>query len=132
MSLDVCTKYKVTVTEGIGSPIAPAELTWTLLMNTIRKIPQDITTMQAGKWQTQVGATVHGKTIGIWGFGKIGQKIAEYARVFGATIMVWGSETSRQKAKELGYTTATSKEDFFKTADVVTLHLRLNEATLVL
>lgn len=99
MSLDVCTKYKVAVTEGIGSPIAPAELTWALLMNTIRKIPQDITAMQAGKWQTQVGATVHGKTIGIWGFGKIGQKIAEYARVFGATVMVWGSETSRQKLK---------------------------------
>jgi D-3-phosphoglycerate dehydrogenase / 2-oxoglutarate reductase len=129
ISLNVCAKYNVAVVEGVGSPIAPAELTWALLMNTIRKIPQDIASMKMGQWQTQLGTTVYGKTIGIWGFGKIGQKIAQYAQVFGATVMVWGSQESRLKAESLGYTSAKSKEEFFKTADVVTLHLRLNEAT---
>jgi len=124
-----CTKYKVAVAEGIGSPIAPAELTWALLMNTVRQIPQAIEEMKKGNWQTNIGSTIHGKTIGIWGYGKIGQKIAQYAKVFGAKVLVWGSETSREKAESDGFEQAISKEVFFKTADIITLHLRLNEKT---
>lgn len=124
-----CTKYKVAVAEGIGSPIAPAELTWALLMNTVRQIPQAIEEMKNGNWQTNIGSTIHGKTIGIWGYGKIGQKIAQYAKVFGAKVLVWGSETSRKKAESDGFEQAISKEVFFKTADIITLHLRLNEKT---
>lgn len=129
LNLDDCTKYKVAVAEGIGSPIATAELTWALLMNTVRQIPQAIEGMKNGQWQTNIGATVHGKTIGIWGYGKIGQRIANYAKAFGANVVVWGSETSRAKAVEDGYEKANSKGDFFRNADIITLHLRLNQET---
>ena len=129
LDLDACTKYNVAVAEGTGSPIAPAELTWAILMNTVRQIPQAIEGMKNGHWQTNIGSTIYGKTIGIWGYGKIGQKIAQYAKVFGAKVMVWGSEASRLKAVEDGFKKADSKEVFFKTADIITLHLRLNEKT---
>ncbi|PUB34349.1 D-3-phosphoglycerate dehydrogenase [Elizabethkingia sp. YR214] len=129
LDLDACTRNNVLVSEGIGSPVAPAELTWSLLMNTVRKVPQAIEGMKNGHWQVNIGNTINGKTIGIWGYGKIGQKIAQYAKVFGAKVLVWGSENSRTKALEDGFGTANSKEDFFKTADIISLHLRLNENT---
>ena len=129
LDLEACTKHHVLVAEGVGSPIAPAELTWALLMNTVRQIPQAIEGMKNGKWQTNIGSTVHGKTIGIWGYGKIGQRIAQYAKVFGAQVVVWGSETSRQKAIYDGFESAVTKEDFFRSVDILTLHLRLTEST---
>ncbi|WP_281226598.1 D-2-hydroxyacid dehydrogenase family protein [Flavobacterium aquiphilum] len=129
LNLKECTSHKIAVAEGIGSPIAPAELTWALLMNTMRQIPQAIEAMKMGKWQTNIGSTIHGKTIGIWGYGKIGQKIAQYAKVFDAKVLVWGSKNSRNKAIEDGFNSANSKKEFFETADIITLHLRLNEAT---
>lgn len=129
LNLSDCTKYGVAVAEGVGSPIAPAELTWALLMNTVRQIPQAIEGMKNGQWQINIGSTVHGKTIGIWGYGKIGQKIAQYANVFGANVLVWGSETSREKSVADGFHKANSKEEFFSTSDIVTLHLRLHEQT---
>ena len=129
LDLNACTKHHIAVAEGIGSPIAPAELTWALLMNTVRKIPQAIEGMENGKWQINIGSTIHGKTLGIWGYGKIGQKIAQYAKVFGANVLIWGSESSRQKALEDGFLKAETKEDFFRNSDIITLHLRLNENT---
>ncbi|WP_312312482.1 D-2-hydroxyacid dehydrogenase family protein [Empedobacter brevis] len=129
LDLAACTKYGVAVAEGVGSPIAPAELTWALIMNATRKIPQAIEAMKKGEWQTNIGSAIHGKTIGIWGYGKIGQKIAQYAKVFGAEVLVWGSENSRQKAKEDGYQAANSREEFFSISDVISLHIRLNEQT---
>jgi len=129
LNLADCTKYKVAVAEGVGSPIAPAELTWALLMNTVRQIPQAIEGMKNGKWQINIGSTVNGKTIGIWGYGKIGQKIAAYAKVFGAKVLVWGSEASREKAVADGFEKAESREAFFKTSDIISLHLRLTNET---
>jgi D-3-phosphoglycerate dehydrogenase len=129
LDLSACTKYHVAVAEGVGSPIAPAELAWTLLMNTIRQVPQAIEGMKNGKWQINIGTCINGKTIGIWGYGKIGQKMAQYAKAFGAKVLVWGSESSRKKALEDGFDQADSKEMFFKTADIITLHLRLTETT---
>ncbi len=129
LDLAACTKYGVAVAEGIGSPIAPAELTWALIMNATRKIPQAIEAMKKGEWQTNIGSAIHGKTIGIWGYGKIGHKIAQYAKVFGAEVLVWGSENSRQKAIEDGYQAANSREEFFSISDVISLHIRLNEQT---
>lgn len=129
LNLADCTKHNVLVAEGIGSPIAPAELAWALLMNTVRQIPQAIQGMKNGQWQVTIGSTIHGKTIGIWGYGKIGQKMAQYARVFGAKVLVWGSEVSRKKAIDDGFEQANSKEEFFKNADIITLHLRLNANT---
>ncbi|WP_316802102.1 D-2-hydroxyacid dehydrogenase family protein [Pedobacter nototheniae] len=129
LDLEACSKYKVAVAEGIGSPVAPAELTWALIMNGLRQIPNAIEGMKNGQWQTNMGKTVYGKTIGIWGYGKIGKMIAAYAKAFGAKVLVWGSEKSRANAIDDGYSAAESKADFFKHADVVSLHLRLNEAT---
>jgi D-3-phosphoglycerate dehydrogenase len=129
LDLAACTRHGVAVAEGVGLPIAPAELTWALLMNVLRQIPQAIAGMQKGEWQTNLGTTVYGKTIGIWGYGKIGKRIAGYARAFGAEVLVWGSETSRQQAIADGHRSADSKTSFFKQADVVSLHLRLTEST---
>ena len=129
LNLADCTKHGVAVAEGIGSPIAPAELAWALIMNTVRKIPQAIEGMKNGQWQINIGDCIHGKTLGIWGYGKIGKKIAQYASVFGATVLVWGSEQSRKQAVQDGFNQAGSKADFFKNADIITLHLRLNENT---
>ncbi|MCZ4242885.1 D-2-hydroxyacid dehydrogenase family protein [Pedobacter punctiformis] len=129
LDLEACSKYKVVVAEGVGSPIAPAELTWILIMNGLRQIPNAIEGMKNGHWQTNIGTTVYGKTIGIWGYGKIGKMIAGYAKAFGAKVLIWGSEKSRANAIEDGLEAAESKTAFFKTADVISLHLRLNEAT---
>ncbi len=129
LNLEDCNKHNIAVAEGIGSPIAPAEMAWALLMNTIRQIPQAIEGMKKGQWQTNIGTTVHGKTIGIWGYGKIGQRMAQYAKVFGAKVVVWGSDVSRAKAVLDGFEQANSKEAFFKNADIITLHLRLTEKT---
>lgn len=130
LNLAHCTKYNVAVAEGVGSPIAPAELTWALLLNVARQIPQAIEGMKRGKWQINIGTSIHGKTIGIWGYGKIGQKIAQYAKVFGANVLVWGSEVSRNKAVEDGFQKANNREYFFQYSDIITLHLRLNQQTL--
>jgi D-3-phosphoglycerate dehydrogenase len=129
LDLAACTKYKVAVAEGVGSPIAPAELTWALIMNTVRQMPNAIEGMKNGQWQINIGSSIHGKTIGIWGYGKIGKRIAEYARVFGAKVLVWGSESSREKAVNDGFEMADTKEAFFSTADIISLHLRLSENT---
>ncbi|PWB19893.1 D-2-hydroxyacid dehydrogenase family protein [Flavobacterium sp. HTF] len=129
LDINACTKHNVAVAEGIGSPVAPSELAWTLILNTVRQIPQAIQGMQDGKWQINVGSTIRGKKIGIWGYGKIGQQIAKYANVFGANVLVWGSESSRNQAVLDGFEKAASKEEFFSTSDIITLHLRLNEQT---
>lgn len=129
LDLAACTKHNVAVAEGIGSPVAPAELTWILLMNTLRQIPAAIEGMKKGQWQINIGSTVQGKTIGIWGYGKIGKMIAGYAKAFGAKVLVWGSDASRENAVNDGFEKATTKDDFFQNADVISLHLRLNDST---
>lgn len=129
LDLNACSKYKIAVSEGIGSPIAPAELTWALIMNTIRQIPNAIEGMKQGKWQTNIGSTIYGKTIGIWGYGKIGKLVAKYAKAFGAKVLIWGSKISRENAIKDGCKAAATKDYFFKNADVISLHLRLNEKT---
>lgn len=132
LDLEACNNYNVAVAEGVGSPVAPAELTWLLLMNTLRQLPNAIAAMKAGNWQTNMGTSVYGKTIGIWGYGKIGKLVANYAKAFGAMVLVWGSEQSRANAIADGFEAAPSKAVFFSEADVVTLHLRLNEQTMAI
>ena len=95
----------------------------------MRQIQQAITDMKQGKWQTNIGQSVAGKTIGIWGYGKIGKRMARFADAFDAKVIVWGSEISRRAAEQDGYQSAESKTAFFSNADVITLHLRLVPAT---
>ncbi|NOH52075.1 D-2-hydroxyacid dehydrogenase family protein [Vibrio coralliilyticus] len=133
LNLTDCDQHQVAVAEGIGSPIAPSELCWSLIMAASRHIPAYLERFKQGHWQQSgqptLGRTLNGQTLGIWGFGKIGQRIAKYAEVFGMHVMVWGSESSRQNAIEMGYQAANSRETFFEQCDVISLHLRLNDAT---
>ena len=136
-----CTQLGIAVAEGVGSPVAPAELTWALIMASMRRLPQYIGNLKHGAWQQSglksagmppnfgIGSVLRGKTLGIWGYGKIGQLVAGYGRAFGMQVLVWGSEASRLKALADGHEAATSKDHFFDSCDVLSLHLRLTEAT---
>ena len=141
VDVETCTRLGIAVAEGAGSPVAPAELTWALIMAAMRRLPQYIGTLKHGAWQQSglkaasmpanfgIGMVLKGKVLGIWGFGKIGQLIAGYGKAFGMRVLVWGSEAGRERARTSGYEAADSQEAFFETADVLTLHLRLNDAT---
>ncbi|MDO8042986.1 D-2-hydroxyacid dehydrogenase family protein [Janthinobacterium sp. SUN137] len=137
IDVPAATELGIAIAEGVGSPTAPAELTWALIMAAQRKIVPYAQHLQEGLWQTSsleparntLGTVLKGRTLAIWGYGKIGQLIAGYGRAFGMTILVWGSEASRAAAVAAGDTAATSREAFFEQADVLTLHLRLSDAT---
>ena len=141
IDVEACTKLGIAVAEGVGSPVAPAELTWALIMAAMRRLPQYIGNLKHGAWQQSglkaasmpanfsLGMVLRGKTLGIWGYGKIGQLLAGYGRAFGMKVVVWGREPSRQKAVADGYEAAESREAFFAGCDVISVHLRLNDAT---
>ncbi len=131
------TELGIAIAEGVGSPTAPAELTWALIMAAQRKIVPYAEHLKEGLWQTSsiepalntLGTVLKGRTLAIWGYGKIGQLIAGYGRAFGMQILVWGSEASRAAAVAAGDTAAESREAFFAQADVLSLHLRLSDKT---
>lgn len=130
---ELCARFGVQVLEGVGSPVAPAELCWALIMSASRHIPAYSSNLLQHRWQDSnqlgLGRSLNGLTLGIWGYGKIGQRIARYANAFEMQVLVWGSEASRQRASEDGFVAAESKAAFFSQADVLSLHLRLNEVT---
>lgn len=127
----------ITVIDGVGDPTAPAELTWSLIVAASRKIPQYAGLLQQGLWQTAsikpasntLGRALRGRTLGIWGYGRIGQQVARYARAFGMQVHVWGSAESRARAQSEGLIAAESKATFFAAVDVLSLHLRLTDMT---
>ena len=137
-----CTERGVAVAEGSGSPVAPAELTWALIMTAMRRLPHYIGNLKHGAWQQSglktgsmppnfgLGAVLKGRTLGIWGYGKIGQLVAGYGKAFGMKVVIWGRAPSRERAVLDGHDAATSKDDFFSQCDVLSLHLRLNDETL--
>ena len=141
IDIDACTEHGIAVAEGSGSPIAPAELTWALIMAAMRRLPQYIGNLKHGAWQQAglkaasmpanfgLGQVLRGKTLGIWGYGRIGQLVAGYGRAFGMRVLVWGSEASRSRAVADGYMAAHSQESFFSESDVLSLHLRLTQST---
>ncbi len=141
IDLEACTERGIAVAEGVGSPVAPAELTWALIMSAARRLPQYIGNLKHGAWQQSglkaasmpanfgLGTVLRGKALGVWGYGRIGQLVAGYGKAFGMQVMVWGSEASREKAVADGHAAAASREAFFGEADVLTLHLRLTEQT---
>lgn len=129
LDIEACANRGITILEGRGDPTATAELTWSLIMNGLRLLPQAIQGMRVGRWQTNIGRQVKGKTIGIWGYGRIGKKIATYAKTFEGEVVVWGSQESRNQAIRDGYISAVDKKHFFKICDVVSLNLRLKEST---
>ncbi|MFC3107672.1 D-2-hydroxyacid dehydrogenase family protein [Undibacterium arcticum] len=131
------TAQGVAIAEGVGDPTAPAELTWALIMAAQRKIAQYASNLKDGLWQSAtldpqhntLGTVLKGKTLGIWGYGKIGRLIAGYGKAFGMQILVWGRAPSRAAAAADGHLAAESKEAFFAQSDVITMHLRLNDVT---
>lgn len=141
IDVEACTARGISVLEGAGSPVAAAELTWALLMAAQRRIPQYVANLKHGIWQHSglkssgmppnfgLGQVLRGHSLGIWGYGKIGRLVAGYGRAFGMNVHIWGSESSRQAAAADGYEAADSREAFFEQCDVVSLHLRLNDAT---
>ena len=113
-----------------GTPCyAAAELTWALALATARQLPQQVAALKAGRWQIGVGSTLGGKTLGIYGYGRIGAAVAGYGRAFGMRVVIWSGPESRARAVADGYEVAASREDFFNSADVVSLHVRLYPAT---
>ncbi|MEY2621897.1 MAG: hypothetical protein RIT26_1717 [Pseudomonadota bacterium] len=137
IDLEACTERGVAVAEGVGSPVAAAELTWALIMAASRRLPQYVAALKHGAWQQSglrsasmppnfgIGHVLRGRMLGIWGYGKIGQMVAGYGRAFGMKVVVWGSEEARTRASSDGLLVAESRESFFETADVLSLHLRL-------
>ena len=141
IDVDACTENGIAVAEGNGSPLAPAELTWALIMTAMRRLPQYISNLKHGAWQQSglksaslplnfgLGSVLKGKTLGIWGYGRIGQLIARYGQAFGMLVVVWGREASCAKARSDGFVVAASREAFFAESDVISIHLRLTDET---
>jgi len=132
IDIDACTRRGVVVSSSQHADTpsyATAELTWGLILAAMRQIPQQMSALKAGKWQIGVGHSLRGKTLGIYGYGRIGSVVAGYGKVFGMNVLVWGREDARQRAQRDGYAVAPNKEDFFSACDVVSLHMRLVEAT---
>ncbi len=141
IDVQACTERGIAVAEGVGSPVAPAELTWALVMAAMRRLPQYISTLKHGGWQQSgmksapmppnfgLGVVLKGRTLGIWGYGRIGQLVAGYGKAFGMKVLVWGSQTARERAVTDGLQAATSREEIFSQSDVLSLHLRLSDDT---
>ena len=132
IDIDACTERGVIVSsdQHPGTPsYAAAELTWGLLLAAARQIPQQMRSLRAGTWQIGVGHTLRGKTLGIHGYGRIGQAVAGYGKAFGMHVLVWGREPSRLRAQADGYAIAPTQAAFYAAADVVSLHMRLVPAT---
>jgi len=141
IDVETCTRLGIAVAEGVGTPFAAAELTWALIMASMRRLPQYISNLKHGVWQQSglkaasmpanfgLGMILKGKTLGIWGYGRIGQIVAGYGQAFGMHVTVWGSESARKKARADGHVPAPSCETFFEGCDVLTLHLKLCEQT---
>ena len=132
IDVDACTEFGVIVssTQHAGTPsYAAAELTWALVLAAMRQLPQQIAALKAGKWQIGVGNDLRGKTLGIYGYGRIGSVVAGYGKAFGMNILVWAREGSLERARADGHTAARSKREFFSESDVLSLHMRLVAAT---
>lgn len=132
IDMDTCTKLGIIVSSSQhpGTPsYATAELTWGLILAAMRQIPQQMASLKAGTWQIGVGRTIRGMTIGLYGYGRIAKAVADYARAFGMNVLVWAREASRERARQDGCAVAESKEAFFAEADIISLHMRLVDAT---
>jgi D-3-phosphoglycerate dehydrogenase len=132
IDLDTCTRLGVLVSSSQhpGAPsYATAELTFGLMLAAARQIPQQMQSLKAGGWQVGVGSTLRDKVLGIFGYGRIGKAVAEYGRAFGMNVLIWAREASRAKAQAEGWAVCESKHRFFETCDIISLHMRLVEAT---
>lgn len=132
IDIDACNRHGIIVSSSQhpGTPsYAAAELTWALVLAAARQLPQQMAALKSGRWQIGVGMSLRLKTLGIYGYGRIGAAVAGYGRAFGMNVLVWSGEASLAQARAEGHTPATSREAFFERSDVLSLHLRLFPAT---
>ena len=132
IDIDACTRLGVIVSSNLhdGTPsYAAAELTWALVLAALRQLPRQVAALRAGTWQIGVGRSLHGKTLGIYGYGRIGAVVAGYGKAFGMDVRVWAREPSRARALADGWAVSSSRESFFEESDVLSLHMRLCDAT---
>jgi D-3-phosphoglycerate dehydrogenase len=132
IDVDVCTGLGIIVSSSqhAGTPsYAAAELTWALVLAAMRQLPQQMAALKAGKWQIGVGSDLRGKTLGIFGYGRIGEVVAGYGKAFGMDVLVWARDESLKRARRDGYAVAPNKASFFSQCDVLSLHMRLVPAT---
>jgi D-3-phosphoglycerate dehydrogenase / 2-oxoglutarate reductase len=132
IDVPACTRAGVIVSSNQHSDTpsyGAAELTWGLVLAAMRQIPQQMQSLRGGRWQMGVGSTVRGKTLGIHGYGRIGRAVAGFGRAFDMKVLVWARAEARERALADGYDAATSREQFYETCDVVSLHMRLVDAT---
>jgi D-3-phosphoglycerate dehydrogenase len=129
IDMAACTRHGVAVAAGGGSPHAPAELTWALILAGMRRLPQEMAALKAGRWQTSLGLGLRGRVLGIFGFGRIGSLVAGYGRAFEMQVLIWGREGSRTRARAAGFAVAADQAALFAQADVLSLHLKLTPET---
>ena len=130
LDLEALAERGITVSAGgAGSAATTAELTWGLILSSLRHLPAEVARLRAGQWQGSVGTAVEGRTLGVYGYGRIGSRVAEVGRAFGMQVVCWGREGSLGRAAEAGFEAAESREAFFAGADVLTLHLPLSDGT---
>jgi len=132
IDIGTCTGLGIVVSSSQhpGEPCyAAAELTWGLTLAAVRQIPQQMASLKSGGWQIGVGSTLRGKTLGIFGYGRIGHTVAGYGRAFGMDVLIWARGATMAKARADGFATAASKQAFFEQCDVISLHMRLVDAT---
>src|SRR6202451_601905 len=120
IDVEACTRLGIILSSSQhpGTPShATAEMTWAMVLAAVRQIPQQMASLKAGQWQMGVGSTLRGKTLGIYGYGRIGGVVAGYGRAFGMKVSVWAREPSLARAREDGYATASSRTAFFEECD---------------
>ena len=128
IDIDACTRRGVIVSSDLHAATpsyAAAELTWGLIIAAMRQIPQQMAALRAGTWQTGVGHSLRGKTLGIYGYGRIGATVAGYGKAFGMNVLVWAREAALERARRDGYQAASNRRALFESSDVLSLHLRL-------
>ncbi len=129
IDIEACTRAGIVVCAGTGAPDAPAELTWGLILASVRSIALEDRRLREGRWQTTLGRTLKGMTLGIYGYGKIGSLVAGYGKAFGMKVIAYGREASAKRAHAEGVKMAASRAQLFSGADVLSVHLRLAPET---
>ena len=132
IDVEACTRNGVTLCSNMHADTpsyATAEHTWGLILAAMRQIPQQMASAKAGKWQSGVGKNLRGRTIGLYGYGRIARTVAGYADAFGMNVVWWSSESGRARALADGQRVAGSREAFFAASDIVSVHVRLKPST---
>ncbi|MGH9021430.1 MAG: D-2-hydroxyacid dehydrogenase family protein [Acidimicrobiales bacterium] len=132
VDVDACTRLGVLLCSDLHAAtasVAAAELTWALVLAASRQIPAQAASLRAGTWQSGVGRSLSGRTLGVYGYGRIGRVVAGYGAAFAMRVVVWSNESSRERARADGVAVAVTRDELFEGSDVLTVHLRLVDAT---